>query len=127
MPAMMRMNDAPILIFIIVRVFGGVLLTLYYHIVKGFTLYDDLPEKYIEEAKHHGSWLTITRRLSLFLLIFFAIYLTVSLICLIKIGGLDGAQVRRRGNNHRFNRVPFGSLLFADGLDCAICMDRFSE
>ena len=36
---------APHVIFLVVRVFFGVLIALYHQIVKGFTLYDDLTEE----------------------------------------------------------------------------------
>ena len=117
---------APHVIFLVVRVFFGVLIALYHQIVKGFTLYDDLTEEQKEEGEDFAI-LHYMRIISLFVLCAFTVYLTISAVCLCIIGGLDGNNIRRRGNGRRFKRIPFGQLLFAEGLDCAICMDRFLE
>ena len=101
--------------------------TGYYHILKGFTLYEDLTKEEKDNAIKNETWLHTLRIISLWVLVLFAAYLTTSIVCLIRLGGIDGARLRRRQNNRRFKRVPFGSLVFAEGLDCAICMDAFSH
>ena len=85
------LTDAPIIVFVVVRAFAGTLLALYYHIVKGLTLYDELTKKELAEPRNwDGSLLHDFRVFSLWALIAFAIYLTVSLVCLVALGGLDG-------------------------------------
>ena len=99
--------DAPHVIFLVIRVFFGVLVALYHHIAKGFTLYDELTQAQREEGKD-SDILYPMRIISLFALCAFTVYLTISLICLCIVGGLDGNRIRRRGNNRRFKRIPFG-------------------
>ena len=81
--------DTPIVFFIILRVFAGALIALYYHWLKGFTLYEDLTPK--EAAKGRDSTMIYGLRIVCLLgLTAFVIYLTISLVCLIRLGGLDG-------------------------------------
>ena len=83
----------PIMGGIIIRVFAGAIVTGYYHIVKGFTLYEDLTKKEQEDYHKHSSWIHTLRIISLYVLVIFAVYLTISLICLIKLGGIDGQRL----------------------------------
>ena len=60
-------------------------------------------------------------------LIMFTIYLVFSLVCLCMIGGVDGDKLRERGTRRRLRKVPFGQLLFTEGVSCAVCMETFEE
>ena len=73
--------------------FMGMLVMGYYHIMKGFTLYEALSEEEKKNAAKHESWLHTLRILSLWVLVLFSAYLTMSLVCLIKLGGIDGARL----------------------------------
>ena len=64
----------------------------------------------------------------LFVCVGFTGYLMVSCCCLCALGGLDGNNLRNVQNpNKMFKRIPFGNLVFQEGLDCSICMERFTE
>ena len=64
----------------------------------------------------------------LFVCVGFTAYLCVSCVCLCGLGGLDGSGVRNvRNPNKMFKRVPFGNLVFQEGMDCAICMEHFTD
>ena len=116
--------ESPIIVFIALRVVFGIVAAQWAHIYKGIYLYEDLKKK--EEG--HDSYVLHTGRIVLvWLFILFNIYLTVSLIMLWRLAGLDASRLRRRGNNRRFKRIPFGDLYFKEGLDCSICFDRFTE
>ena len=116
--------ESPVIVVIAMRITLGIIVAYWYHIGKGMTLYDELKKS---EAEHDSATLHGMRIVMLWAFILFAIYLTWSLVMLCRISGMDGSELRRRGNNRRFKRVPFGELYFKEGLDCAICMDRFTE
>ena len=119
--------EAPHILFIVVRVFGGALIALIAQINKGFVLYDDLdPDDF--KAGRDSEFLYFTRLFFLGFLMVFTGYMLVSFCCFCCIGGVDGGNLRNvRDPNKRFKRVPFGDLVFAEGHDCAICMERFHE
>ena len=81
--------DAPHVLFLVVRVLFGSLIAIYHHIAKGFTLYEDLTPKQREEGKD-SEILYPMRVTCLFLLCAFAVYLTISLVCMCIVGGIDG-------------------------------------
>ena len=47
------------------------------------------------------------------------------LVPLCNLSGLDGSRVCRPNSFKKFKKVPFGSLIFQQGLDCGVCMERF--
>lgn len=75
-----------------------------------------------------SEFLYFSRLFFLGFLVVFTIYLTTSCCCLCFLGGVDGSNLLNVQNpNKSFKRVPFGNLVFQEGLDCAICMERFHE
>ena len=122
--------DAPQIVFVVVRVFGGTCIALTNHIIKGFSLYEDLaPEDF--KAGRDSEALYFMRLIFLGVLVVFTIYLLISCCCLCCLGGIDGNNLRYnaggRNPNKLFKRVPFGNLVFQEGLDCPICMESFSD
>ena len=116
--------ESPIIIIIAMRVLCGIVFAQWAHIYKGMTLYSELKKP--QEA--HDSYILHSGRIILLIaFILFNIYLTVSIYMLWRLAGIDAARLRRRGNNRRFKRIPFGNLYFKEGLDCSICFDRFTE
>ena len=65
------------------------------------------------------------RIVALLCLMLFTVYLAFTFVSLLTMCALDGTRVRRPTDFQKFKRVPFGSLLFQEGLDCGICMKRF--
>ena len=119
--------EAPHVFFVIVRVFGGTCVALTTQIFKGFTLYDELLPEELDFGRD-SDFLYFTRIFFLGFLVVFTIYLFVSCCCLCCIGGVDGGNLQNvRNPNKLFKRVPFGGLVFQEGLDCAICMEHFHE
>lgn len=119
--------EAPQLLYIIARFFGGAIVALISHIYKGFSLYDELSKEELENGRDSVS-LYFMRVFFLFFCVAFTGYLLTSCMCLCALGGVDGSHLRNvRNPSKMFKRVPFGNLVFQEGLDCAICMERFNE
>ena len=81
---------------------------------------------YQEYVDGNGS--EILRAFRIFLLIAlvpFLIYLLYALICLWHINGFDGTRVSQTTELAMYKSIPFGSLVFQQGLDCGICLQRF--
>ena len=119
--------DAPQIIYIVLRVFGGTCVALISHVNKGCYLYDELTLEELSDGR--DSELLYFMRIFFLVVCFgFTIYLLTSCICLCTLGGFDGNNIRNvRNPNKMFKRIPFGNLVFQEGLDCAICMEHFEE
>ena len=119
-------QGASLLFFVLLRVIFGVVIALFAHTFKGFTLYSDLSKAKLKKG-YDPQYLYYMRVFFQYALIMFTIYLVFSLVCLCMIGGADGVNLRERGTRKRLRNVPFGQLLFAEGVSCAVCMERFQE
>ena len=103
---------APQVLYVVIRVFGGTVISLLNHIYKGFNLYDELSVKELHDGRDSEA-LYFMRIFFLYVCVGFTIYLSISCVCLCSLGGLDGNGVRNVINpNEKFKRVPFGNLVF---------------
>lgn len=120
--------EVPQLAIIIIRVLGGTCLVLLEVINRGFNLYDDLTPEELEQGQD-SKFLYNLRIMNLSILVLAFFYVFIACFCLCCVFGLDGRYdpLRRREALQVLKRVPFGSLLFEEGLDCAICLEAFQE
>ena len=109
------------------RFFGGTCAALISHIVKGFSLYDDLTPLELDDGRDSES-LYFMRVIFLWVCVIFTSYLLFSCCCMCYLTGIDGGNiVDVRRARDQFKRIPFGNLAFREGMECAICMESFRE
>jgi len=104
------------------RLFFGFIVAFMSHIFKGFYLYDELTPEEHDEGRD-SSFMYVTRVTIMALLCMFVFYLTLALCCMLCVSNLGDAH----HHHHRFSRIPFGSLVFNQGLDCPICLANFNH
>ena len=104
--------DAPHVVYIVVRVFGGTIIATISHINKGFSLYDELTPEELHDGRDYEA-LYFMRVFFLFVCLAFTGYLILSCCCMCVLAGLDGNNLRNvRNPNKMFRRIPFGNLVF---------------
>ena len=104
------------------RLFFGFILAFMSHIFKGFNLYDDLTPQERDEGRD-SNFMYVTRITIMVLLCIFVCYLILALCCMLCVAEFGSVH----HHHHRFSRIPFGSLVFNQGLDCPICLAKFNH
>jgi hypothetical protein len=119
--------EAPKLLFVVTRLIFGGIGACVAHMIKGFSLYDSLTVEEMQEGQDMKALYYIRFGLLWFLL-GFTIYMLTSCVCVTCILDLcdDGGEIRQ-GQGRKLKKIPFGSLLFNEDLDCSICLSRFRQ
>ena len=78
-----------------------------------------------EESTRESDLYRAARIICTLILIFYILFMFMTLVPLCHISGMDGSRVRRPKAFRKFKKMTFGSLIFQQGLECGFCMERF--
>ena len=81
-------------------------------------------EEYVDD--NGSEFLRACKVFSIIFTLLFLIFLLYTLICFCHVSGLDGSRSINSNDLEMFKSIPFGSLVFQQGLDCGICMERIT-
>ena len=80
-----------------------------------------------EDSQKESSGFRAARIICTLILICYIFFLFITIVPLCIVSGIDGSRVRRPKAFKKFKKMSFGSLIFQQGLDCGICMERFKN
>jgi len=104
------------------RLFFGFIISFVSHILKGFYLYNNLTPEEHDEGRD-SNFMYVTRITIMVINCMVVIYLTIAFCCMLYVSVLGDAH----HHHHRFSRIPFGSLVFNEGMSCPICLSNFRQ
>mmetsp|Transcript_43599 Transcript_43599/g.31820 ORF Transcript_43599/g.31820 Transcript_43599/m.31820 type:complete len:117 (+) Transcript_43599:455-805(+) len=83
---------------------------------------------HLDSPEYESRSIHIARLVTLFFGIFYFGFI-LCLICAIVVMIIDAKQQRQQRTNllNNIKSVPYGGLIFKEGVECAICWDSFKE